>query len=110
MITKHTLCYKFFFKNKNISKKLKLILKNIIIDKMLIYVLEILTLTKRDRKKLNIFERTVYTGILGLVHDNEKENFRILTIKEIYAIVKKTNHNRDNKVTLVWACTENGRK
>ena len=29
---------------------------------------------------------------------NEKENWRILTNKEIYAIVKKTYYNRDNKV------------
>jgi hypothetical protein len=28
--------------------------------------------------------------ILGPVYDNEKENCRILTDKEIYAIVKKT--------------------
>ena len=68
-----------FFKNKNISKKLKLILKNTIIDKILTYALETSTLTKRDRKQLNIFERKVYRRILGPVHDNEKENWRILT-------------------------------
>jgi hypothetical protein len=32
---------------------------------------------------LNIF------GIIGPVYDSEKENWRILTNKEIYAIVKK---------------------
>ena len=48
-----------------------------------------LTLTKRDRKQLNIFERKVYRGIWGPVYDNEKENWRILTNKEIYAMVKK---------------------
>jgi len=37
MLTKHILCYKNFFKNKNISKELKLTLKNTIIDKMLTY-------------------------------------------------------------------------
>jgi len=31
----------------------------------------------------------VYRRILGPVHDNEKENCRILTNKEIYASVKK---------------------
>jgi hypothetical protein len=31
----------------------------------------------------------VYIRILGPVYDNEKENGRILTNKEIYAIVKK---------------------
>jgi hypothetical protein len=30
-----------------------------------------------------------YRTILGPVYDNEKENCRILTNKEIYAIVKK---------------------
>jgi len=30
----------------------------------------------------------VYRIILGPVYDNEKENWRILTIKEIYAMVK----------------------
>jgi len=38
---------------------------------------------------LNIFERKVYRRILGPVYDNEKENWRILTNKEIYASVKK---------------------
>ena len=37
-----------FFKNKNISKKLKLILKHTIIDKTLTYALETSTLTKRE--------------------------------------------------------------
>jgi hypothetical protein len=47
-----------------------------------------LTLTKRVKKQLNIFERKVYRRILGPVYDNEKENWRI-TDKEIYASVKK---------------------
>jgi hypothetical protein len=34
------------------------------------------------------FERKVYRRILGLVCDKEKENWRILTNKEIYAMVK----------------------
>ena len=66
-----------------------MILKNTIIDKTLAYALETSTLTKRDRKQLKIFERKVYRGILGPVYDNEKENWRILTNKEIYAMVKK---------------------
>jgi len=78
-----------FFKNKNISKKLKLRLKNTIIDKMLIHASETWTLTKRDRKQVNIFERKVCRRILGPVYDKEKENWRILTNKEIYASVKK---------------------
>ena len=77
------------FKNKNTSKKLKLRLKNTIIDKMLTYASDTWTLTKRDRKQLNIFERKVYRRILGPVYDNEKENWRILINKEIYESVKK---------------------
>jgi hypothetical protein len=38
---------------------------------------------------MNIFERKVYRRILGPVDDNEKENWRILTNKEIHASVKK---------------------
>jgi len=77
------------FKNKNISKKLKLRLKNTIIEKTLTCASESATLTKRDGKQLNIFERKVYRRILGQVYDNEKEKWRILTNKEIYASVKK---------------------
>ena len=64
-------------------------LKNTTIDKTLTYTSETWTLTKRDRKPLNVFERKVYRRILGPVYYNEKENWRILTNKEIYAIVKK---------------------
>ena len=77
-----------FFKNKNISRKLQLILKNTIIEKVLTYATETGTLTKRDGNKLNIFERKVYRRILGAVYDNEKENWRILSDKEIHASVK----------------------
>jgi len=37
---------------------------------------------------LNIFDRKVYRRILGPVYDNGKENWRILTNKEIYASIK----------------------
>jgi hypothetical protein len=48
---------------------------------------------------MNIFEREVYRRILGPVYDTEKQNWRILTNEEIYAIVKKkTHHNTDNYV------------
>jgi hypothetical protein len=77
------------FKNKNISKKLKLRLKNTIIHKTLTYASETWILKKRDRKQINIFERKVYRRILGPVYDNEKNNWRILTNKEIHASVKK---------------------
>ena len=88
-----------FFKNKTVSKKLKLRLKNTTIDKTLTYASETWTLTMRDSKQLNIFERKVYRRILGPLFDNEKENWWILTIKEMYASVKKkTCYDRDNKV------------
>jgi len=74
-----------FFRNKNISKKLKLRLKITIVDKSLTYASETWMLTKRDRKRINIFERKVYRRHLGPVYDNEKENRRI----EIHAVVKK---------------------
>jgi len=76
MLTKHILCYKNFFKHKMTSKKLKLELKNTIIDKTLTYALETWTLTNRDRKQLNIFERKVYRRILGPVYDYEKRKLK----------------------------------
>jgi hypothetical protein len=66
-----------FLKNKNISKKLKLSLNNTVIDKTLTYASDTWTLTKIDRKQLNIFERKVYRRILGPVYNNKKENWRI---------------------------------
>jgi cystathionine beta-lyase family protein involved in aluminum resistance len=42
---------------------------------------------------MNIFERKVYKRILGPVYDNEKENWRILTNKEIVQLLKKTHNN-----------------
>jgi hypothetical protein len=56
-----------FFKNKNVSKKLKLRLKNTVIDKTLTYASETWILTKRDKKQLNIFERKFYRRIIGPV-------------------------------------------
>jgi hypothetical protein len=60
------------YRSKNISKKLKLRLKNTIIDKTLTNASETKILTKRDRKQTNIFERKLYR-ILGLVYDNKKK-------------------------------------
>jgi hypothetical protein len=103
-----------FFKNKKISKKLKLILKNTIIDKTLTNASETSTLMKRDRKQMNIFDRKVYRRILGLVYDSGKEHCRILTNTEIYAIFKKPTTTETIRLhrlrTLVWTFTENGRK
>jgi len=44
---------------------------------------------KRDRKKINIFERKAYRRILGPVHENKKENWRIFANKQIYSLVIK---------------------
>ena len=71
------------------SKKLKLRQKNTTIDKTLTYASETWILTKRDRKQLNIFESKLCRRILGPVYGSEKENWRILTNKEIYAMVNK---------------------
>jgi len=73
------------------------------------------TRTKRNRKQLNISERKVYRRILGPVYDNEKENWRILTNKEIYASVKKPTITETIRLNrLRWfereQSTENGRK
>jgi len=65
------------FKNKNISEKLELRLQNMITNKTLTHASEIWTLTKTDRKKLYVFERKVYSRILGPVYNNEKEKWRI---------------------------------
>ena len=69
-----------FFRNKNISRKLTLRLKNTIIDKTLTYAPETWMLTNRDRKQIKIFERKLHRRILGPVYDNEKESWRILTL------------------------------
>jgi hypothetical protein len=39
---------------------------------------------------MNIFERKVYSRIIGIVYGNEKEDWRILTSIEIYAVIKNT--------------------
>ena len=114
MLTKRILCYKNFFRNKkNISKKQKLRLKNTIICKMLTYASGTWKLTKRDRKQLNIFESKVYIRILSPVYDNEKENWRILTNKEIYARVRRptiTETIRVNRLRWFGHVQRNGRK
>jgi len=92
-----------FFRNKNIFKKLQLRLKNAIIDKTLTSASETWIITKRDRKQINIFERKVYRRVLDPVYDNNKENWRILTNKEIYVMIKnptKTETVRLNR--LCW--------
>jgi len=68
--------------------------------------------TNRDRKQLNIFERKVYRRILFPVYDNEKENWRILTNKEIYASVKKPAVIETVRLNRLYRFrhVENGRK
>jgi hypothetical protein len=62
---------------------------NTVIDKTLTYASETRISTKRDGKQVNIFERKVCRRILCPVCDGEKENWGILTEKNIYAIAKK---------------------
>ena len=81
MLTKHTSCYKNVFGNKNICIKIKSRLKNTTVNKTLTYATETWTLTMRDGKQMNIFERKVHRRILGPVYDNENENWRVLTFK-----------------------------
>jgi hypothetical protein len=54
------------------------------------YASENWILTNRDRKQINVFERKVYRRISGPLYDSEKEEWRILTNKEICAMVKKS--------------------
>jgi hypothetical protein len=56
---------------------------------MLTYTSKTWMLTKRDRKQMNIYQRKMCRRSLGPVYDKEKENWKILTNKEIYAVVKK---------------------
>ena len=42
---------------------------------------------EREKKQIIIFERKMYRRILGPIYDNENENWRMLTSKEIYAMV-----------------------
>jgi hypothetical protein len=55
---------------------------------MLTYTSETGTLTMRDRKQMNIFERKVYRRILGPVYDNDKENWTLLKIKKFMQELK----------------------
>jgi hypothetical protein len=66
----------------------KLRLKNTIIHKTLTYAPETWTLTKRDRKQLNIFERKAYKRNLSPPPQKKKKNWRILTNKEINYTLK----------------------
>jgi hypothetical protein len=53
---------------------------------------------KYDLSYLTLIWIFINYRILAPLYDNEKENYRILTNKDIYAVVKKTHYNRDNKV------------
>jgi len=60
------------FNNSVLNELFQLII-HIYYTLLLKYASETWTLTKRDRKQLNIFERKVYRRILGPVYDNEKK-------------------------------------
>jgi hypothetical protein len=61
-----------FFRNKSISKELKVRIKNTIIDKTLLYASETWILTHRYRKQINVFERKLYRRILCPIYDKGK--------------------------------------
>ena len=50
---------------------------------MLTYASETWTLTKRDRKQLNIFERKAYRRILVPVYDDKKKKKEKKTLEDI---------------------------
>ena len=85
------------FKNKNMSKKLKLILKNTTIDKTLTHASETWMLTKRDRKQLNIFERKCIEEFWVQYTTMKKKTGGYYTIKKFIQVLK-TYYNRDSKV------------
>jgi hypothetical protein len=93
--------YKILSKINTYPKKLKFVPKNTIIDKPLTYASQTSTVTKTDRNQLKIFEKNVYRRILGPVHDDEKQNWRILFSNKIYAFVKKPTirHNMVTQIT-----------
>ena len=62
--------------------KLKLRLKNTVIDKMLTCASETWTLTKRGGKQLNIFERKAYRRILDPVYDSEGDRGSIVVVSK----------------------------
>ena len=66
-----------------------MILKNTTTDKSLTNASDIRTVTERERKDRNISERKAYRRVLGPGCGNEKDNWRVLTNKEMYAVVKK---------------------
>jgi hypothetical protein len=49
-----------------------------------------------------MFERKVYRRILGLVCDSEKENWKILANKEIYAVIKKPTVTETVRLNRLW--------
>ena len=58
-------------KSKNISKNIKIRIKNSVINKILSYGSELWSLTKKERLQLNVFERKIYIRIFGPVFDNK---------------------------------------
>jgi hypothetical protein len=59
------------FKSKNISKNIKICIKNTVINKILSYGSESSSLTKKERLQLNVFERKINRRIYGPVFDKK---------------------------------------
>ena len=83
MLTKHTSCYTNFLEIKIYLKKTKIKTKEHNNRQNFNIGTRNLDTNKARQKANKHFERKVYGRILGPVYDNEKENWRILTNKEI---------------------------
>jgi heterodisulfide reductase subunit B len=87
MLTKHTSCYKFFSEIKTIWKT-KTDTKEHTDRQNINICIRNLDTNKEKKKATEHFWEEMYRRILGPVYENEIENWRILTNKQIYAILK----------------------
>ena len=83
------MCYKMFFLEVKICLKTKINTKEHNNRQNLTYSLETWILTKRDRKLINIFEGTVYRGILAPVYEMKKEIGEYYPIKKFMQMLNK---------------------
>ena len=95
MLTKHTSWYNSFLEIIYLKTKIKTKEHN---NRQNLNICIRNPDTNKERKQINISERKVYRRIIGSVFVSAKENWRILTNNEIYAMVKKTHYNKGNEV------------
>ena len=70
-------------KFQNISKNIKIRIKNSIINKILSYGSEAWSLTKEERSQLNVFQRKIYRRLFGPVLDNQINEWRTLSNEQL---------------------------